>query len=316
MKATLLAGWRARRVVLAGGADGLCLWMQAMLGELGAKVVRIGAHADTQTLCRALSSGRTSALIVPCAHRLAGEDVCAQLASLRVLLGEAREAGVPLVMLLSDEDVYLRGANPYPACEDDAPGGQTSSGLVQSVLQLYALGEARGLMGDAVGVVCVRHMPALGCGHPAVAQYAAWCDALLAGDVLTVGHPAAQGIFVHPLDIAACALTIGAQHLLTPAPGAYNIGTDARSLIPNRSAALRLITSCGGTRPIRETAPPCAPMPGPLDGTKARLRFGIRTRIDAAQALALYFDQMAAASRGELSACMARQIREYIGALT
>lgn len=312
----LISTWRARRVVLCGGADGLCLLLQGMLAELGARVVRIGANADSQTLCRALSSGRTGALIVPCARDFSGGGIRDQLAALHTLLTEAREAGVPLTMLLCDEDVYLRGRDPYPAAETDAIGGQTPQGLAQSILQLYALGAARGLLGDAQGVVIVRHMPALGCGHPSVFQYGAWCHALCSGDVLTVEHPASQGAFVSPLDVAAAALCIGAHHLASPAPGAYNIGTDPRSLMPNRSAALRLITTRGGTRPIREVTPPHAFAPVLLDGSLARTRFGIRTRIDAAQALSMLCDLTAAAKSGDAPACMARQIRDHLAALS
>ena len=51
-------------------------------------------------------------------------------------------------------------------------------------------------------MLCVRGVPALGCGDPAVAQAEGWCHALMRREVVRVRRPAMQGIFVHPLDMA------------------------------------------------------------------------------------------------------------------
>ena len=59
----------ARHVLLIGGTGALCACMQAMLTELGAKPARIPPSASSETLCRAMTAGRISAAIAPCAFR-------------------------------------------------------------------------------------------------------------------------------------------------------------------------------------------------------------------------------------------------------
>lgn len=300
MLTQLQAAWRARRVLLVAGADRFGLFMQALLTELGAKPARIPAHADAQTLCRALSSGRISAVIVPAAHALAPGGVAAQLGALITVLSEAREAGVPLVMLLSDAAVYRAGAYARPAQEGDPIGGDTPDGLIQSVLQLYAEGVSRGLAGDAVSTLIVRHMPCLACGHPLTAQYSVWCRALDENETIPVSHPGMQGVFLHPLDVACGALLLGARFLSgdTSLTGAFNLGAEPQNLLANRTAALRFIREHGGTRPIREIEPPhSAPLPL-LDGAHARFLCGARCLIPGSQALSMLLELERAAPGG------------------
>lgn len=313
----LYAAWRARRVLLVGGADRQSQWMQTFLEELGAKPARIAPGASAEMLCRAMSEARISAVIVPKAHALAAEDdLIAQLTALRTLLTEAREAGVPLVMLLSDADVYRAQQHPWYAREDDLTGGETQGGLIQSILQLYADGVSRALMGDAVSVQCVRHMPCLGGGHPSVAQYGAWCDALLSGELVGVEHPAMQGVFLHPLDVASGALSLGARFFSgeEPRTGIFNLGAGPHNLCANRSAALRLISRSGGTRPICESDPPLAAIPPLLDGSRVRLLCGVRSLISGDEALSMLLDVMRAAREGAdaESAEITAQTQRYI----
>ncbi|MBR3795038.1 MAG: hypothetical protein IKK34_03265 [Clostridia bacterium] len=286
----LQAAWRARRVLLVGSADRSTCFMQALLDTLGARPARIPATADSETLCRAMQDGRVSVVIVPRAHALApGEGLTAQLRTLRILLGEAREAGIPLVMLLSDENVYRLSDAPWPLSEDAPLGGETATGLDQAILQLLADGMSRGLLGDAVSTLILRHMPCLGCGHPSVAQYSAWCHALMRDEVIDVHNPSAQGVFLHPADVCLGALSLGARYLAGDRriTGAFNLGPGLQSLMANRSAALRFIRSQGGKRPIREREnAKTAPLPI-LNGTKARLLCGAQRHIPGDEALSM-----------------------------
>lgn len=286
----LQTAWRARRVLIIGGADRASGFMQTLLEALGARPARIPATADSETLCRAMQDGRISVVIVPSAHALApGEGLTAQLRMLLVLLGEAREAGIPLVMLLSDENVYRMDAQPWLLSESCPLGGETAQGLAQSLLQLLADGVSRGLLGDAVSTLIVRHMPCLGCGHPSVAQYSAWCRALMRDEIVDVLHPGAQGVFLHPADVSIGALSLGAKFLSGDrrVTGAFNLGPGQQSLVANRSAALRFIREHGGKRPIRECESPSSlPLPV-LDGARARLLCGAHPCMPADDALSM-----------------------------
>ena len=208
----LNAAFTARRVLLVGGHDRMTLFFESLLSALGARPARIPPSSGAETVCRALTAGRVSALIVPSLPSFAPDrDVAGQLAALSTLLGEAREAGVPLTILCSEANVYRARQGAWYAREEDPIGGETREGLAQSLLQLYADGVSRGLCGDAVHVLCVRTLPALGCGSPAVAQYSAWCRALDAGELPEVAHPSMQSVFIHPLDMACGALMLGAR---------------------------------------------------------------------------------------------------------
>lgn len=284
----LHAAWRARRVLLVGGTDVMTLFMQALLDELGAKSARLAPAVQPETLNRALTEGRVSAVIVPSTQALCGADASAQLAALSALLDEIREAGVPLTILMSAESVYRAIGRPWHAQETDPIGGETPQGLIQSLLDLYAGGVSRGLCGDPVSVQRIRHLPCLGCGHPAVAQYSAWCRYAQTDLPIEVQHPGMQGVFVHPLDVCCGALLLGARFLLgdTACTGAFNLGACSENLVPNRTAALRFTRRLGVTRPIRESEPPqLTPLPLP-DGSKARLLCGARCLVSGEKALA------------------------------
>lgn len=284
----LNAAFTARRVLLVGGHDRMTLFFESLLGALGARPARIPPSSGAETVCRALTAGRVSALIVPSLPSLAPQrDEAGQLAALSMLLGEAREAGVPLTILCSEVNVYRARQGAWYAREEDPIGGETREGLAQSLLQLYADGVSRGLCGDAVHVLCVRTLPSLGCGSPAVAQYSAWCRALDAGDLPEVAHPAMQGVFVHPLDMICGALMLGARFFAgeEPCDGIWNLAPGPHNLCANRSAALRFIARNGGTRPIRETEPPVGPVLPLPDGARARLLCNFRCLLGADEAL-------------------------------
>lgn len=309
----LHTAWRARRVLLVGRADRICLFMQAFLEELGAKTARIAPGTDAETLCRALSDGRISAIVVPDTRALAlQEEPVAHLSALLLLLGEAREAGVPLTLLCSDAGVYRAGS--AHAREDDPIGGETRDGLIQSLVQLCADGVSRGLLGDAVSVLCVRHMPLLGCGHPAVEPYAAWCRALDAGELIPVAHPGMQGVFLHPLELCCGAALLGARYLSgdTRCTGAFNLGAGAQSLMANRTAALRFIRDNGGMRPIREAEPPDDPPLSLLCGARARLLCGAQAVLPGGEALSLLLALERAARGGQEAAEIDRQTKLYL----
>ncbi len=316
MLQSLHAAWRARRVLLAGEDTLLTRFMQTMLLELGARPARIPPMAERDRLARALTDGRVACLIVPSLRALSGA-LDAQLRALDALLSEAREAGVPLALLLSDENVYRAIERPWYAREGDPIGGETREGLFQSILQLFAEGVSRGLLGDAVSVLCVRHAPCLGCGHPAVAPYDGWCRALEAREPLHVPHPGAQGVFLHPLCACLGALLLGARFLLgdTACTGAFNLGVGAQNVMPNRTAALHLMHACGHTRPMLESEPPRA-VPAPLpDGSRARLLCGAAPLLSGYDALDLHLELHRAAQAGTQEAVVRAQTRHYLETL-
>jgi len=312
----LHAAWRARRVLLVGGTDRATLFMQTLLDELGAKAARLAPGFQAEILHRALTEGRVSAVIVPCMRTLAQGSVMEQLSTLITLLLESREAGIPLVILMSDESVYRAAGHPWHAQESDPIGGETPQGLIQSILDLYADGVSRGLCGDPVSTQIVRHLPCLGFGHPAVRQYSAWCGAAASGGAIEVQHPSFSGVFIHPLDVCCGALLLGARFLLgdTSCIGAFNLGACSENLVPNRTAALRFTRRLGVTRPIHETEPHhAAPLPLP-DGAKARLLCGVRCRISGEDALIRLFEMEQAAAGGFESELreIAQQTQAYL----
>ena len=200
MLEAMLEGWRGKRVLIVGDRGGLCAFLIAVLDEIGARPVCVSDRADAQTLCRALTAGRVSAAILP--GEMTGRSLPERLEATLTLTREVREAGVPLLLAMSDAAVYRGGGRMNEAGEI---GGRTREGMEASILQTALLGAARGLMGDAVRTMLVRHAPVLG------EDCAAWCDALLEGRTIRVRHPAARGVFVHPLDIVCCGLTLGAR---------------------------------------------------------------------------------------------------------
>ncbi len=237
----MLEGWRGKRVLIVGDRGGLCAFLIAVLDEIGARPVCVSDRADAQTLCRALTAGRVSAAILP--GEMTGRSLPERLEATLTLTREMREAGVPLLLAMSDAAVYRGGGRMNEAGEI---GGRTREGMEASILQTALLGAARGLMGDAVRTMLVRHAPVLG------EDCAAWCDALLEGRTIRVRHPAVRGVFVHPLDVVCCGLTLGARAFRCGEGGVYNIGTDERSIGTRQSAARRLAMRHGGAGTAQE----------------------------------------------------------------
>ena len=108
MLEAMLEGWRGKRVLIVGKPDGLCAFLTAMLEEIGARLMRVGDRADAQALCRALTAGRIGAVILP--EEMTGRDLPERLAATLTLIQEIREAGVPLLLALSDAAVYPSSA--------------------------------------------------------------------------------------------------------------------------------------------------------------------------------------------------------------
>ena len=183
MLEAMLEGWRGKRVLIVGDRGGLCAFLIAVLDEIGARPMCVSDRADAQTLCRALTAGRVSAAILP--GEMTGRSLPERLEATLTLTQEVREAGVPLLLAMSDAAVYRGGGRMNEAGEI---GGRTREGMEASILQTALLGAARGLMGDAVRTMLVRHAPVLG------EDCAAWCDALLEGRTIRVRHPAARGV--------------------------------------------------------------------------------------------------------------------------
>lgn len=296
-----LSSWRGHHVLIAGTQKS-ARFTQALLEELGASAVLISPELNAQALCRAMTAHRVAAVIVPRMQELcgAGDSASACLSWLQMLLDEAREAGIPLVVLATDAGVYR--AQSRPAREDDPLGGETREGLIQSLFSLYADGVARALAGDAVNTLIVHHMPCLSGDAPSVAQYARWCDALLCGEVVPVEHPAMLGAFVHPLEVAHGVLMLGAVCLSLSQGGSYNLALEPTCLLPNRTAAQRLIARAGGGRPIHESEPPLFRPAQMLDGSRAKALCGAVCRLPAEESLSMLFELMQAERLGKTQA--------------
>ena len=297
----MLEGWRGKRVLIVGDRGGLCAFLIAVLDEIGARPVCVSDRADAQTLCRALTAGRVSAAILP--GEMTGRSLPERLEATLTLTREVREAGVPLLLAMSDAAVYRGGGWMNEAGEI---GGRTREGMEASILQTALLGAARGLLGDAVRTMLIRHAPVLG------EDCAAWCDALLEGRTIRVRHPAVRGVFVHPLDIVCCGLTLGARAFQCGEGGVYNIGTDERSIGTRQSAARRLAMRHGGAGTAQEEAEDGEPSAQLLDGSAARRLCGAACRLDVDQALDLLFEQRRAARAGQEEAAIRRMTRTYL----
>lgn len=313
MLQSLHAAWGARRVLLLGGEDRMTRFMRALLAELGALPACLPAEASSETLARTLAGGRVCCVIVPCLRALSG-SLTDRLHALDALLIEAREAGVPLVMLLSDENVYRAEQHPWAVREEDPIGGETREGLFHAILELFADGVSRGLLGDPVHVLCVRHLPCLGCGHPAVAPYDGWCRALCAGEPLNVPHPGAQGVFLHPLDACMGALLLGARFLLGDmrCTGVFNLAAGAQNLMPGRTAALRLCARCGYARTLLESEPPHPTLLPLLDGARARRLCGAEAMMPGEEALMALLALYRAEGEQGLEETVQRQTKEFL----
>lgn len=302
MLEAMLEGWRGRRVLIVGDQNGLCAFLIAVLEEIGTRPTCISDRADAQTFCRALTAGRIGAVILP--GEMTGGGLPERLAATMMLTAEIREAGVPLLMALSDAPVYRGGA--CRMSEAEPIGGRTREGLEASILQMALGGAARGLLGDPVRTLLIRHAPILG------GQYAAWCDALLAHQAIDVHHPTARGVFVHPLDVVCCALTLGAAALRRGEGGVYNLGTDARHIDIHRNAARRFAARHHGMQTLHEIDGKDDVPALLLDGGAMRRLCGAGCRLDVDQALDLLLEQRRAAREGQEAEAIRRLTRTYL----
>ena len=151
-----------RRVLLAGAPSPMRAAMQAQLQLLGARPACIPDCLHAESLDRALHAGRFSCVIVPDLMMLHPQSDTKRLNALGNLLGEAREAGVPLVMLLGQ-------------IHDDETAPLFS----------HALG--MGISGDPLSVQCIRHD---GTDKKRICQ-----EALILGARFLCGERALTGIF-------------------------------------------------------------------------------------------------------------------------
>ena len=133
MEDCLLRAWGLRRVLLAGRESAMMHAITGELDALGARILRLPAPIDQETACRALQAGKTACVIVPSLPLLGAGS--APPGALDTLLAEAREAGVPLVMLLMQH-------------------GAQSAACLQH-LQQHASGRA----GDVLSIQCIHHGP-------------------------------------------------------------------------------------------------------------------------------------------------------------
>ena len=161
---------------------------------------------------------------------------------------------------------------------------------------------------EAVRTMLIRHAPTLG------GQCTDWCEALLNGEPVKVENPTARGVFVHPLDVAGCALMLGAEAFRRGEGGIYHIGTDARSICTNRSAAQRLSMRHHGTAQIQKEETDGEAASVLLDGSAARRLCGAVCRLDADQALDLLFEQRKAAREGREAETIRKMARTYLEA--
>ena len=128
-----LSVWSLRRVLLAGESSDMLLSIQEQLQALGARPLHLPNCLCQESLCRTLHEGRYACIIVP--DVLSIGDAHTRLDALNTLLLEAREAGVPLVILLG-------------GCSAQ-PDGEIAA------LFSHASGWAHGACGDPVSVQCL-----------------------------------------------------------------------------------------------------------------------------------------------------------------
>ena len=124
-----------RRVLLAGAPSSMRSVMQAQLRLLGARPVCLSDCLSEESLDRTLHRGRFACVIVPDLAALHPECAQQRLAALGMLLGEACEAGVPLVMLL----------------------GQILDIHNNETAQLFSHALGLGMAGDPVSMQCILH---------------------------------------------------------------------------------------------------------------------------------------------------------------
>lgn len=159
-----LSLWSLRRVLLAGSPSAMRSTMETQLLALGARVSPAPDSPTEEALSRLLHEGRYVCVMIPDLAQLCPGDGQARLAALNMLLGEAREAGVPLAMILC-----------AASCAECAP------------LLSHAQGWAQGACGDPISVQCIRHD---GGGIQRICR-----DALALGARFLAGETGCTGMF-------------------------------------------------------------------------------------------------------------------------
>jgi len=94
-----LIQWRARRVLLIGGADEPTQLLQALLTALGARPVCLPPAAGAETIYRELTRGRVCAVIVSAPRALQETE-----GAHGRLLTEVHQTGIPLTILCPEGD--------------------------------------------------------------------------------------------------------------------------------------------------------------------------------------------------------------------
>lgn len=163
---SLLNVWSLRRVLLTGPPGSMMYAMESQLCAAGARSFCADVPFSEDSLSYALQQ-RCSCIIVPdlLTLRAGGSESC--LDALNTLLFEAREAGVPLVMLL---------------CRSSGMHEESSTQLFS-----HALGFTRGACGDPVSIQCIRHSG----GNP----QQICLDALTLGARFLAGEHTCTGVF-------------------------------------------------------------------------------------------------------------------------
>lgn len=321
--------WRARRVLVLDAQSFHGQWLCTLLRILGAQVLTPeqfypeipGASPDSvrdlwtaPSLCHMLTRGRPCTIVMP---SLEGSSdlphAFSRISRLSTLLDEAREAGVRIVILLSGECAYM--PKTYPPREQDPLGGRDAEGVLQSMLQLFALGFSRGLFGDPTSVVVARHGPVIGGGMKDSSTLMRWCNAIRSGEVVEVESPSVLSPFSHVLEPLGGALLAGAMLLRhgDQYAGSWNFSASPESLLTNRNAALYLREQLGGSRPIHEViSPRRTPTATLLDDQRARARLGYDNAFCAQTALSMLASYQTST---DTVALMEEQATAYLQAL-
>lgn len=156
--------WGLQRVLLAGLSGPMLSAMESLLCAAGARIRHARIPLCGESISRQLHEGRYACVIVPDLSALAPGGTHACFSALDLLLGEAREAGVPLAILLA-----------------------SSSTPDAAQLFSHAMGWAQGMFGDPVSVQCIRHT---GKNAPSVCH-----QALALGARFLAGEHACTGVF-------------------------------------------------------------------------------------------------------------------------
>ena len=291
MRSVLEETFCGLRALVIGGYDQPALWMRALLDVLGARTAQEPGSAllDPVDVCAALARERPQAIVwasrPPRDKRL---DMAEWVRCAQTLVGEAREAGVRLIVRCSDVWVYSAAPPAFPPDQEDATGGLSVDGLCESLVQQVLLAASRGLLGDPVSAVCARHLPLLygASGGP----LDEWARTLRAGAPLHVVGGGCAAVFMHPLDAYAGALMAAAMVLRhgDAYAGAWNFSAPAQCVLSRRGAARALRQALGSASDITEDALPLGTHPQMLCDRPARERLGWHVVWSGEEALAQY----------------------------